>query len=149
MGHDTLARVQRATSIRASPAADQLATRRARICSRRKARSQWTNPIAEEIGGARRLSRELTCRRRGHRRLAALSLFSIRTIAVPVVPRIVEMSIRRHLHGDATGARLSVTAIAFPSWPVRRIDEISVRRNLDDHARVANGAVASIAAPGG
>jgi len=59
MGHDTLAPVRRATSIRASPAADRLATRCARICWRRKARSQWANPIAEEIGRARRLSREL------------------------------------------------------------------------------------------
>ena len=54
-----------------------------------------------------------------------------------------------YLHGNASGALFSVTAIALPSLREFGIDEISAGRDLDDHARLADGAVTSIAAPTG
>src|SRR4026209_1055537 len=95
-------------------------------CSRNPTREQYCN-----------VALELLCGRRGNRLLAAVSPLAIGPIAFPVVPRKVEVTMLRHLHGNATGARFSVTATALPSCPVFGIDEISARRALDDHARLA------------
>src|ERR1700754_1024917 len=79
------------------------------------------------------------------RRHANLSLPPKRPIAIPVVTRVVEMSVDGDFDGGAIAARLTKAALAFPILAGRI--EIGVWRDLNGHTGLIGLAETALALP--
>jgi hypothetical protein len=64
-----------------------------------------------------------------------------------LVSGIIEMSVLRHLHSDASLLDRSIPAIAIPTKSIRSVHEIAVCWHLDGHASLADRPIPSIALP--
>ena len=80
------------------------------------------------------------------RQVASIVALLVRPVAVPIVSGVIEMCIRRHLHGDASLVDSSIAAIALPITSVG-VHRISVLGNLDRDTCLIDLRVASSALP--
>ena len=74
-------------------------------------------------------------------------LLAVWVVTLPVVSGIIEVSVLRHLHSDASLVDRSKAAIALPTGPVRRFRQVAVRRYRDGDACLADRSMPAIALP--
>ena len=76
-----------------------------------------------------------------------MPLLAVWVVTVPVVSGIIEVSVLRYLHSDASLVDRAIAAIAVPAGSVRRFRQVAVRRHRDGDARLADCSMPAIALP--
>ena len=83
------------------------------------------------------------------RQYAPALLPAVVPVAVPVGSGIIEMGVFRHLHRNTTFPDRTISAVTFPSGPMRGGRQKCVCRHADGGAGPADGAISTIAFPAG
>jgi len=78
---------------------------------------------------------------------APVPLLAVRSITIPVVSGIINVSVLRHFQFDASLVGRSVPALALPAGTVRRFGQVTVRRHVDGNASHVDPPIPTAACP--